>query len=163
MTPPVTVIAVGNPYRRDDGAGAAVLARLAPLVDPTQVRLADLDGEPVRLLQAWEGSRAVWIVDAVKSGRPAGTLHEVPADRLGEVDDRGVRLGGGHLMGLSEAFELARALDLLPDDLRVVGIEAADTGDGFGLSPAVDAACDTLAARLADDIAATLAAWRTGC
>lgn len=114
MSPPVTVIGIGNPYRRDDGAAASVLARLAPLIDPAQVRLVELDGEPVRLVQSWEGSRAVWLVDAVRSGRPVGSFHEVAADRLADIDNRGVRLGGGHLLGLGDAVDLARVLDLLP-------------------------------------------------
>jgi hydrogenase maturation protease len=147
--PAVTVIGIGNPYRRDDGAAAAVLARLAPLVDPSAVRLVELDGEPVRLVQSWEGSRAVWIVDAVRSGRLVGTLHEVGADRLAEVDSGGVRLGGGHLLGLADAVDLARALDLLPGSLRVLGIEGGDFGDGVGLSAEVDAACTVAAERLA--------------
>lgn len=152
MIPSVTVIGIGNPYRRDDGAAACVLARLAPLVDPARVRLVELDGEPARMIQAWEGSRSVWLVDAVRSGRPAGSFHEVSAERLGELDDHGVRLGGGHLMGLREAFELARVLDLLPMDVRVLGIEGIDFGDGVGLSAEVDAGCAAAAAHIATQL-----------
>lgn len=151
--PPVTVIAVGNPYRRDDGAGAVVLARLAErLGDDPRVRLVELDGEPVRLVQSWEGSAAVWIVDCVRSGRPPGTLHEVDAQRLGELDDRGARMGGGHLLGLGDAVELARVMGYLPAELRVLGIEGVDFDHGEGLTPAVDAACTAAAERLEDTI-----------
>ncbi len=136
--PHVTVIGIGNPYRRDDGAAAAVLRQLAEeFTGDPDVRLVELDGESVRLVQAWEGSRVVWIVDAVRSGRPPGTVHEVEATRLADLDDSGRRLGGGHLMGLSEAVELARALDLLPAELRVLGIEGEDFDHGEGLSPSV--------------------------
>lgn len=158
MSPPVTVIGIGNPYRRDDGAAACVLARLAPLVDPAQVRLVELDGEPVRLIQSWDGSQSVWLVDAVRSGREAGSFHEIAADRLADIDDRGVRLGGGHLLGLGDAVDLARALDLLPAAMRVLGIEGADFADGVGLSAPVDAGCTAAAAHLATEIARELAA-----
>ncbi len=150
--PAVTVLGIGNPYRRDDGAAAAVLARVAGLVDAAHVRLVELDGEPVRLVQSWEGSRVVWIVDAIRSGRPPGTVHEVAADHLADIDDRGVRLGGGHLLGLGDAVDLARALDLLPDELHVLGIEGVDFGDGEGLTDAVDAACSRVAELLAERI-----------
>jgi len=131
----ITVIGIGNPYRRDDGAASAVLAALASRWgDDPRVRLVELDGESARLMQAWEGSDAVWIVDAVRSGRPSGSVHEVDARHLADLDDTGKRLGGGHLMGLGEAVELARALDRLPAELRILGIEGDDFGDGEGLS-----------------------------
>jgi hydrogenase maturation protease len=149
----VTVVAIGNPYRGDDGAGAAVLARLAAeLGDDERVRLVELDGEPVRLVQSWEGSSTVWIVDAIRSGRPPGTYREVDAARLGELDDRGAPIGGGHLMGLRDAVELARALDLLPDDLHVLGIEGESFDHGHGLSRPVTGAVVEAAAHLAAEI-----------
>ena len=69
MTAPgVTVIGIGNPYRRDDGAAGAVLGALAPRWGgDSRVRLVELDGESARVMQAWEGSALVWIVDAVRS------------------------------------------------------------------------------------------------
>lgn len=133
--PAVTVIGIGNPYRRDDGAAGAVLARLRERWgDDPRVRLVELDGESVRVMQAWEGSPVVWIVDAVRSGRPPGTVHEVDARCLADLDDTGARLGGGHLMGLADSVELARALDRLPAELHVLGIEGDDFADGEGLS-----------------------------
>jgi hydrogenase maturation protease len=150
------VIGIGNPYRRDDGAAACVLAGLAPLIDPTQVRVVELDGEPVRLVQSWEGSSAVWLIDAVRSGRPVGSFHEVAADRLADIDNRGVRLGGGHLLGLGDAVDLARALDLLPGVVRVLGIEVVDFTDGVGLSTEVEAGCTAAAAHLATEISHVL-------
>jgi hydrogenase maturation protease len=155
MTPPVTVVAIGNPYRSDDGAGAAVLARLAALLgEEPRVRLVELDGEPVRMVQSWEGSTAVWIIDCVRSGRPPGSIHEVDAARLGELDDRGARLGGGHLLGLADAVELARVIGALPPELRVVGIEGECFDFGVGLTEVVDQACSQAASNLAASIRA---------
>jgi hydrogenase maturation protease len=157
--PPVTVIAIGNPYRHDDGAGAAVLNRLADrFAGDERLRLVELDGESVRLMQAWEGSRVVWIVDAVRSGRPPGSFHEVELARLGELDDSGARLGGGHLLGLAEAHALARALGALPDQLRVLGVEGESFDDGQGLSPSVQRGVVDAADLLAGEIVAALAA-----
>ena len=156
--PLVTVIGIGNPYRRDDGAAGAVLRQLAEhWGDDPRVRLVELDGESVRLVQAWEGSQRVWIVDAVRSGRPAGTIHEVDAQHLADIDDTGARLGGGHLMGLGEAVDLARALDLLPADLRILGIEGVDFDNGEGLSQEVAAGVHAAADFLSGAIAAVCA------
>lgn len=155
--PPVTVIAIGNPYRGDDGAGAAVLSLLAERFDgDDRVRLVELDGESVRLMQAWEGSQIVWIVDAVRSGRPPGSFHEVDPARLDELDDRGARIGGGHLLGLGEAYALARVLDALPAELRVLGVEGESFDDGEGLSPSVRRGVAGATAYLAGEIAKVL-------
>ena len=158
IAPPVTVIAIGNPYRRDDGAGGAVLSSLAERFgDDARVRLVELDGESVRLVQAWEGSSTVWIVDAVRSGRPFGSFHEVDATRLGELDDTGARLGGGHLMGLGDAVELATVLDLMPACLRVLGVEGESFENGEGLSASTQRAVDAAADFLVAEVSAVLA------
>jgi hydrogenase maturation protease len=155
--PPVTVIAIGNPYRRDDGAGGAVLSSLRERFgDDERVRLVELDGESVRLVQAWEGSSTVWIVDAVRSGRPFGSFHEVDATRLADLDDTGARLGGGHLMGLGEAVELATVLELLPPSLRVLGVEGESFENGEGLSASTTTAVTAAATFLIDEVIAVL-------
>ncbi len=155
--PVVTVIAIGNPYRGDDGVGAAVLAAVDESLghDP-RVRFAELDGEPVRMMQTWEGSSTVWIVDATASERPPGSLHEVEATQLRDADRAWRGVGGGHALGLSEAVDLADALGLLPDELRVLGIEGASFDHGEGLSPAVSAAVPEAAALLVAEIRRTV-------
>lgn len=155
--PLVTVIAIGNPYRCDDGAGGAVLASLSERFGHDgRVRLVELDGESVRLVQSWEGSSTVWIVDAVRSGRPFGSFHEVDATRLADLDDTGKRLGGGHLLGLGEAVELARVLDLLPPCLRVLGIEGECFDNGEGLSESTRRGVTAAASFLATEVSAAL-------
>ncbi len=155
--PDVTVIAVGNPYRGDDGVGVAVLLLVGESLghDP-RVRLAELDGEPVRMMQTWEGSSTVWIVDATASERPPGTLHEVDATQLHESDRAWRGVGGGHALGLREAVDLAAVLGRLPDELRVLGIEGASFDHGEGLSPAVSAAVPEAAALLVAAIRTTV-------
>jgi hypothetical protein len=49
------VIGVGNEFRRDDGAGPAVVAKLRDLASPG-VELVTMDGEPTRLIEAWTGA-----------------------------------------------------------------------------------------------------------
>jgi hydrogenase maturation protease len=149
-TAPVgTVIALGTPYRSDDAVGAAVLAEVAArLGDETRVRLAELDGEPVGIVQAWEGSSIVWIVDATSSDRPTGSLQELDARELGVSDPSWRGVGGGHALGLREAVEFAGALDRLPAELRVLGIEGETFDHGEGLTPTVAEAVSVAAARL---------------
>jgi hydrogenase maturation protease len=160
--PDVTVIAIGNPYRGDDGVGAAVLALVGQSLGcDARVRLAELDGEPVRMMLAWEGSSTVWVVDATSSDRPPGSIHEVDAARLREDDSAWRGVGGGHALGLSEAVDLAAVLGLLPGELRVLGIEGASFDHGEGLSLAVSAAVPIAAAQLVADVRRAVAGGRT--
>lgn len=154
----VVVIGVGTPYRRDDGVGPEVVRRLGAVL-PTghSVELVELDGEPVRLMQTWSGADEVYVVDAVRSGAPPGTLHRfAPEDLLGAPAD-GSQLGGGHLLGVVDAVSLAAVLGHLPAKLVVLGIEGSDFEAGVGLTPAVRAAAravtDALVAALAQPAA----------
>jgi hydrogenase maturation protease len=160
--PDVTVIAVGNPYRGDDGVGAAVLSLVGESLGcDARVRLAELDGEPVRMMLAWEGSSTVWIVDATSSDRSPGSIDEVDVARLREDDSAWRGVGGGHALGLPAAVDLAAVLGLLPGELRVLGIEGASFDHGVGLSPTVSEAVPVAAARLVEAIRRAVARPRT--
>jgi hydrogenase maturation protease len=138
------VIGLGQRDRGDDAAGLAVADRVGALGLPG-VRVIE-QAEPAGLLDAWAGAHLVVVADAVRSGRPPGTVqimhaeHRLPL-RTGP--------GGTHALGLAEAVELARALGQLPPELVIVGIEAEDFQLGMPLSgpvaAAVQQAADTIA------------------
>ena len=163
MTQPwAAVVAVGNPYRRDDGAGLAALAALRaspPGAVPGGVRLAQVDGEPTRLLDAWDGVRLAVVVDAATClpARP-GRVHRA-AFRHGALE-AGPGAGSGaagtssHGLGLPEAVELGRLLDRLPERLVLLTVEAADVGYGDGLTPAVAAAVPDLVRAIRTELTA---------
>jgi hydrogenase maturation protease len=136
------VIGIGNEFRRDDGAGPAVLARLHGRV-PAGVELLVSDGEPTRLIEAWAGAPLAVIVDAVRT-EPAvpGRLHRLVLYQAGAAEVRPV---SSHGLGLDSAIGLAHALDRMPGTLIVHAVEAADLGQGPGLTSAVAAAIETLA------------------
>jgi hydrogenase maturation protease len=143
---PAVVIGVGNEFRRDDGAGPAVVARLRGRA-PATVRLVVTDGEPARLVEAWTGAALAVVVDAVRADPPRpGRVHRFVLDR-----PRPTRTASSHGLGLDDAVALAVALDRMPGRLIVHAIEAADLGQGPGLTPPVAAAVVAVAdAVLAD-------------
>ena len=143
------VIGVGNEFRRDDGAGLAVVARLRDLAPPG-VRLVITDGEPVRLIEAWTGADLAVVVDAVRAVPPRpGTVHRFVVDRPGAGAGRPA---SSHGLGLDDAVSLALALDRMPGRLIVHAIEAADLSQGPGLTPPVAAAVDTVASAILADL-----------
>lgn len=132
------VVGFGNVFRRDDGAGHMVVERLCA---PNAI--AARDGA-VEIVERLADHDEVVLVDAVKSGAVAGTIHRFEQGRCYP------RSWGGssHSMGLVEVLELAKALRLLPDQVDVIGIEVSDTAEGLGLSTAVEAAVDSVVREL---------------
>jgi hydrogenase maturation protease len=98
------------------------------------------------LLDAWEGSPRVVLVDAVRSGADPGTIHVLDIHASGFPD--GVAWYSSHSLGVPEAVALARRLGCLPDVLVVYGIEGRCFGFGTGLSAEVDRAASALVERL---------------
>ena len=90
------------------------------------------------------------IVDAVRAEPSVpGRLHRLVLYRAGPAEVRPV---SSHGLGLDNAIGLARALDRMPGTLIVHAVEAADLGQGPGLTPAVAAAIDTLACAVLRDL-----------
>jgi len=136
------VIGVGNPFRRDDGVGPAVLDALrdSPEV-PEGVQLVDSDGEPTRTILAWDGADIAVVIDAVHTGAAPGTVHRVDPDAVPE----GGRAGGSHALGPGEAIALGRATGRIPRRVVLIGVEVTDTSMGVGLSKGVAAAVGPVA------------------
>ncbi len=150
--PAVVVIGVGNALRRDDGAGVEVARRLGARADAAgaadaAIAVLEYEGEPLGLLELWEGARGAVLVDAIRSGAEPGTIHRVDASR----EPIPALLRGSsstHAVGVGEAVELARALGRLPERVVVYGVEGACFDAGSGLSEEVAGAVDSLAERV---------------
>ena len=145
------VIGIGNEFRRDDGAGPAVLRQLRDLVPPG-VELVITDGEPARLVEAWTGAPLAIVVDAVRAHPPQpGRVHRFVLNRPGGGP---ARAASSHGLGLDDAIGLALALDRMPGRLIVHAIEAADLTQGPGLSAPVAAAVGNVVSAVLDDLQA---------
>ncbi|MCZ7536826.1 MAG: hydrogenase maturation protease [Acidimicrobiia bacterium] len=152
-SPRIVVIGIGNAFRGDDGAGLAVV-RAARSLLPATVEVIELDGEPARLVESWDGAAAAFVVDAVRSGSSAGSVHRYDATE--ERLPRWEPSGGSHSLGAAAAVDLARSLDRLPAHLIVYGVEGADFDNGVGLTPAVASAVPQAATRIAEEAGAVL-------
>jgi hydrogenase maturation protease len=140
---------VGNPWRCDDAAGLAVARRLRGRL-PADVEVLEREGEPTALLDAWEGADTLWLIDAVRSAAQLGTVHRLDASQ--EELPASLFRASTHHFGLAEAIELGRALGRLPQTVVVYGIEGASFDAGEGLTPAVAAAADRVAAAIQEEV-----------
>jgi hydrogenase maturation protease len=130
----LSLIGIGNRFRRDDAAGLEVVRRLR-LAHPPGVILIEEEGEPASLIEAWSTADEALVIDGVSSGSTPGRLHRFDATEAplpAEVFNPST-----HSLGLPEAVELGRELDRLPGRLIVYGIEGENFEAGEGLTEAV--------------------------
>jgi hydrogenase maturation protease len=133
----IRVIACGNPDAGDDAVALAVADAVRERLDATAwVEVLDV-GPAVNAVSLIESATGAILVDAVRTrgGRPTGEIVRVEAG----PDGLPVELGGAvstHGFGVGEAVAVARALGSTAP-IVVIGVEAADTALGRGLSPMV--------------------------
>ncbi len=151
MTAHAKVIGVGNPWRGDDHAGLAAARRLRAMPG-LEAEVAELEGDLTSLIDAWDGSEHVVVIDAVHSGAEPGTIHRLDAHATGLSRD--LDRHSTHALGLATAIEVGRALDRLPPHLTVFGIEGQCFDAGAGLSPRVEDAIARTVIAVADELRA---------
>jgi hydrogenase maturation protease len=139
------VIGIGNRLRSDDGLGPVVIERLANLGLSADM-LREMNGEGAELMEAWQGTDSVYVVDAVAADAHPGkvTRQDVAHTPL----PTGFFHYSSHAFGLAEAVETARALGTLPKHVVVYGIEGECFEIGEGLSPTVAEAAEEVARRI---------------
>lgn len=150
----MVVIGVGNRFLRDDGVGPAVVDRLLAM-HLDGALLAESDGEAAGLIMLWDHQRLAILVDAMQADPPhPGRVHRLVVPRPAVERIRAAR---AHAADIGDAVETARSTGRLPYRLVVFGIEAADLGEGHGLSPAVQRAADAVAEEIALEVRASQA------
>ncbi|NMH97609.1 hydrogenase maturation protease [Pseudonocardia acidicola] len=133
MRPAVALIGIGNPYRRDDGIGPAVVTAIGNRHLPG-LTVTVTDADPSRLIDAWSGADLAVIIDAVRCDPSIpGRIHRTAVSAPGP----GPAAASTHGLGVPDIVRLAEALDRAPRRLVVLAVEASDLGFGPGLSPVV--------------------------
>jgi hydrogenase maturation protease len=141
----VLVAGIGNVFRTDDGFGSEVARRLAGLPWPDGVRVVDYGIRGMHLaydlLDRWD---ALIMVDALPE---RGRVGEVVVIEIGQEDVSGSGQGNSHVdaHGMDPATVLDSLAALggrLPQRTLLVGCPVAETGEGMGLTPVVEAAVD---------------------
>lgn len=145
MTARVLVLGLGNELCGDDGAGPRVIAELRRRGLPPGMQAEYGGTDSLRLVDLWRGEPAVWLVDAVQSGAPAGTLQLLEHDEVLALPQRHA---GAHQLSLPENLRWMALTcpDLAAVRYRLWGIEAGAVGPQQEPSEAVAAAIPAAAA-----------------
>lgn len=149
----VGVVAVGNRFAGDDAVGPLVLDAVRGGL-PAGVRAVELDGEPARILDAWEDLDAVVLVDAACSGASVGSVLRMVLD--GDPADVALvpagPAAGTHGAGVAEAVGLGRALGRVPSTVVVVAVEGRRFASGDECSHEVLASVPHAARMVRDEV-----------
>lgn len=143
------IIGCGNLQRMDDGAGVLVAQRLREVGVPAEIQ----SGGAFELIAGWDNKEHLILIDAVRTGAPAGTIHvwEGSPPQLPHATHF-----SSHGFGLAEAFRLGQILNCLPERITVFGIEGDQFGMGEQVSPDVLTATERLAQQIAREFASDL-------
>ena len=141
------MIGVGNPLRRDDGAGYAVIEQLLTLGLSRTITTMQHHGEGLSLLEIWQEFSEVIIIDATRSRNYPGFIQRFQINYSTTLPTSLFHYSS-HAFGLAEAVALAQSLRCLPHQLTIFGIEGKEFSFGQGLTPAVQAAVASLAEQI---------------
>jgi hydrogenase maturation protease len=146
------VLGLGNPLRGDDGLGTAVIAALAASALPPHVDLLDGGTPGLETVLLWQGYERVLIVDAAQMNLPPGTWRSFSLQEAALHGGDTALKGTLHNAGLAEAVALAEALDALPADLLIFGVQPQETSWAAGLSEVVKTAVPAVCAAILSEI-----------
>jgi len=154
------ILGLGNPLMADDGAGVQVVELLRQERLPAGVRVQDGGTAGVGLVPEIEGYQRLILVDCARIGANPGdgnvpakagewrrfTLKE--ANLLGK-DDSPLSL---HNASLRDALQLAEALNLLPPEVIIYGIQPASVEWDRPMSAEVKAALPAVAEAVLEEV-----------
>ena len=148
--PQLLIIGVGNPFRGDDAAGLLAV-RQVKSAGPISAQFVEHSGEGASLMDAWKGARAVVLIDAVSSGGRPGTIYRLePASKPLPAE---MFQSSTHAFSIPQAIEMSRALNELPPQVVIFGIEGKNFQAGTELSAEVNDALPELVRRVLEEAA----------
>jgi hydrogenase maturation protease len=142
------IIGLGNPLLRDDAVGLHVARQVGAALGPRDdVEVAEESVGGLRLMERMVGFDRAIVIDAIRSGRPPGTVltldpRDMPTQHSASTHDV--------TLPTALAFGRRTGARLPPDgSLKVVAVEAEDV-ETFGeeLTAAVEAAVPLAAAQV---------------
>lgn len=121
----IRIIGIGNVLAGDDAIGISVAQQLK--ADNLKgIDILEMSQGGVGLLDLMDGAETVILIDAVKSGKPPGTIFclESP-DGMDQISNlaRFSLTSSTHAFGLNKVLALGQTLERLPPTLILYGIE----------------------------------------
>ena len=150
MTPRALVLGLGNVLLHDEAAGVWVAESLQrEFAFPSAVTVLEGGTLGLDLLPRLDGVDLLLLVDAVRQGRPPGTVVRLAGDDVRAVLD--VKLSP-HQVGVQDLLAAARLMGMEPPHVVLWGVEPERLDPGTGFSPGVEPALCDLRAAVLDEL-----------
>lgn len=131
------VLGIGNEFRSDDAVGIH-FARQFGALNLANIKVLEASGEGAELMDLWSDVSKLIICDAVYAGGEPGTIHVLEPHKQA-VPSKFFNYST-HAFSLAEAIEMSRALNRLPKQVTIYGIEGESFVAGITLTEKVQAA-----------------------
>jgi len=128
----IAVVGVGNILMGDEGIGVRVVEELCRKDLPERVELFDGGTAFHALAAQLESFDKLIVVDAVKGGKPPGTLYRFEAGELAETRRTMLSL---HDLGVVETLLIEQVLHRMPEEIVLIGAEPEAIELSMELSP----------------------------
>ncbi len=135
----IVVIGVGNLLLKDEGVGIHIVRELQREALPAEVEVRDGGVGGIDLLDVLERSPHALLVDAADMALEPGTVRRFRPDEVQPGAEDAPRFSS-HDIGLLEVLKLAQALDRIPEEVIIFGIQPKEIAWSTELSPEVRAA-----------------------
>ena len=120
------ILGIGNSILSDDGVGVHVVERLkAEEVPPGVVLTVGGAGGSALIDMIEEGDRLI-MVDAIVTGAPPGTIHELSVQDI--VSTVPIHLGSSHVFDFLTILGLGKEVlgKKIPSEIMIIAVEVAD-------------------------------------
>jgi hydrogenase maturation protease len=134
----ILIVGVGNLLLKDEGVGVHAVRALERTQLPPGVDLCDGGVAGITLLDFFEKSSRVLLIDAAEMSLPPGTIRRFTPDEVQQGPE--APRFSSHDVGLLEVLRLAEALGRSPEEVVIIGIQPKEIAWGEELSSEVAAA-----------------------
>ena len=145
--PTVLIAGIGNELRQDDAFGMEFVKQYAKEKIPEWVKIMEVGIGGIHLVQELHSKYDILVmVDAVDWGNKPGTIEFQEVKSISDITEMPVFekrtfLADMHYTNPTRALMLAKALDVLPKKVYILGCQSAQHDDfAIGMSEAVKAA-----------------------
>jgi len=146
----ILVLGIGNLILQDEGLGIQAIQQLqAQFEIPPEIEILDGGTSGMELLTPISDAEQIIILDAVKTGKPAGTIvrldnEEIPTFFRTKVSP--------HQIGLADVLAAATLTDSMPRNLVLFGVEPLEINLGMELSVPVAEQMPRLVQMIVDEL-----------
>lgn len=146
------ILGIGSPFGDDQlGWEVVKLLQQRPTLHcfhPDHLSMTYCDRPGMHLLELMRSAETVFLIDAIKTGAPIGTLHRFENEAIETIDDP----LSTHALGVAAAMKMGAVLQLLPKKVVLYGIEIYDPQREPSLSKPTTEAIKSLSVRIENDI-----------